>query len=85
MQLAGQRGDRVVDQRRAALLVERGGDDLTRSRYRDIDGDRADLGQRLRLFLRDPFLRQLLPPAQGFLEVAQRLRRDPLRLLLGMG
>ena len=47
MQLARQSGDRVVDQRRAAPLVERGGDDLTRSGDRDIDGDGADLGDRL--------------------------------------
>src|SRR5882757_6809002 len=84
MQLARQGRNCLVDQRGATPLVEGGGDDLTGGRYRDIDGDGADLGQRLRLFLRDPLLCQKLPAAQHFLEIAQRLCGDPLRFFLGM-
>jgi len=57
MQLTGKRGDGVVDHRGAAPLVERSRDDLAGGRYRDVDGDAADLGQRLGFFLRDPLLR----------------------------
>ena len=63
MQLAGQCRDGVVDQRRATPIVERGGNYLTRSGNRNVDSDCADLGDRLRFFLRDPLLRQLLSPA----------------------
>ena len=84
MQLARQRRNCLVDQRGATPLVEGSGDDLTGGRYRDIDGDGADLGQRLRLLLRNPLLRQKLPAAQHFLQITQRLCGDPLRFLLGV-
>ena len=71
MQLSGELGDRVVDQGAAAPLVERGGDNLAGGRNRDIGGNGADLDQRFRLLLSDPFLRQGFSPAQGFLQVAQ--------------
>src|SRR5262245_45142634 len=84
MQLTVEFGDRVIDQYGAALLVERGGDDLAGGRNRDVGGNGADLGQRLRLLLGDTFLRQSLPAAQSFLELTQRARRDPLCFLLGV-
>src|SRR5215471_10903353 len=79
MQLAGQRGDGVVDQRSTAPLVERGGNYLASGRYRDIDSDSPDFGKRLGLLLCDPLLGEELPSVRALFEITHRLRSDPLR------
>src|SRR6516164_6012996 len=85
MQLLRQGSYRCVDQRGAALLIELGNDDLARGRNRDVDGNSADFGERLSLFLRDPLLRQPAAPLQCLLEVARRLRGDAFGFGLRMG
>src|SRR5215471_12246330 len=61
-ELVRQGGDRGVDHRRTALLVELGDDDLARGRNRDVDSYRTDFGKRLGFLLRDALLRQAPSP-----------------------
>src|SRR5215472_11051597 len=85
LQRLRQRGNRRVDQRCTAPLIEPGDNRLARRRNRDVNGNAADLGQRLGLFLRDSLLRQPLAPLQCLLEIAGCLRGDSFGFSPGVG
>ena len=83
-QLLRQGGDRRVDQRAAAALIDLGGDDLARRGDRRIDRRRTDLSGGAGLGLGDALLGQALAPRQRLFEIAGRLRREPLGFLPGV-
>src|SRR5947209_14293979 len=85
MQLLGQGGDRLVDQRAARLGVELLGDDLARRGNGYVDGGVAHVGERLGLFLGDLFLGLAGAALERRLEILRRLAADALGLGFGVG